>query len=94
MIKFEVKDIKKLGWKLKRTSESGDTYNWDTNWNSPELHLWNDDGVMKCEIQKFAGMNSWYGKYGIVFRGNCPDIKTLKLICKLVELDNYWKGEF
>jgi hypothetical protein len=95
------KGIENLGWKFDSTSSWNgkplcDTYNWKPEigiWNVPTLTIYyhNKRKYLGIIITKFRGQNSYYGKMEEVFRGKCKTIEQLKMICKLLELDNYKK---
>jgi len=93
------KEIEKMGWKFTHTSFSKskplcDNYTWKpspTVGNSPTLTIYwhNKRKYLGIIITKFQGQNNFYGKMEAVFRGKCKSIEQLKMICKLLELDNY-----
>lgn len=90
---FTIKTIEKLGWKLDNSYEFGDNYKWNKDWNGPTLFIGKKTNYVSMEIRKFGGRNSWYGKMQTVFKGECETLAQFKLICKLVKLDDYWKGK-
>lgn len=86
--------VEKLGWKPDSKHDFGDCYKWNSDWNSPRLFIGKKKGYHSIHILKFDGQNSWYGKMDTAFKGKVNNIKQLKLICELLELDNYWHGKF
>lgn len=88
------KQIESIGWKLEKSYDFGDSYIWEPDlefYNRPTLFVGKKEGYHKFEITKFNGQNDWFGKMGVVFLGNCENFEQLKMICKLVELNNYKK---
>lgn len=93
------KGIEHLGWKFNHTSGWNgksvcDNYVWKPEIgveNSPTLTIYyhNKRKYLGLIIRKFQGQNNLYGKMSEVFRGKCKTIEQLKMICKLLELDNY-----
>ena len=92
----EIKQIESVGWKLEKEYDFGFSYYWlidSEYYNRPTLFIRKPefDGYYSFHICKFDGQNDWYGKMQLVFKGRCNTFDDFKLVCDLIDLNDYKK---
>lgn len=96
----DISKIEKLGWKLESEHKGLCTsFKWKPDgkhWNAPNLTIYFNKKTqnrvyLHIIINKFEGANDYHGHMGEVFRGKCKDISQLKMICKLLDLNKYFR---
>jgi len=96
----EIKEIESVGWKLESKHDFGWAYYWlidSEYYNRPTLFITKpeklDKGIKhyRFRICKFDGQNDWYGRMSPVFKGKCNTFDDFKLVCDLIDLNDYKK---